>query len=171
MQLFCCCQDFTCIHECISCMNGSSFRVSFWLNTYSRKSDQYIQAYTTRQLCKTISVVMIWSLLLCNGKRTQNALPRHFPYFLDESLDWRFVGAFVKVTVKHMLLWWCPYFLLLSSPFVSEAHNGTPNKNYNPNRNPYRNPNANIFQLTHSVTHLVTQPSAHLSTHPVYSWS
>ena len=55
-------------------------QISFRLvdgNAYSRK---YMQAYMTRYLWKAISAVMAWSLLLCNGKKKQNALPRHFPY-------------------------------------------------------------------------------------------
>ena len=49
---------------------------------FSHKSYQYMQACTARCLWRPILIVCIWSLVLCNGKRTPNALPRPFCTFL-----------------------------------------------------------------------------------------
>ena len=49
-----------------------------------------------RCLCRPMSIVLIACIspfVLCNGERTQNALPRPF-YVTDQSPGWRCVGVF-----------------------------------------------------------------------------
>ena len=40
----------------------------------------------TRCLWRPISIFMAWLLMLCNGNRTQNALPPTFFFFFGQSL-------------------------------------------------------------------------------------
>ena len=89
-----------------------------------------------RCLWRPISIFMAWSLMLCNGNRTQNALPPTFFYFFGQSLGWRFVTKCFSQTENT-----CYFDGLLSSPFLPPflplwVKHITPNLNPKPKPKP-----------------------------------
>ena len=88
----------------------------------------------TRCLWLPISIVLAWSLMLCNGNRIQNAIPPNFLHFLDQSIGWRFASeCFCQIENTY-------YFGDVISPpllpfpvFSSKTHTGKANPRPNPN--------------------------------------
>ena len=121
----CCCSCGCCHYRVPShviTLHGHYYRNSFHVylqpayslvNTCSRKSGQYMQACMTCYLWRPMSVVLIvcmWPFVLCNGKRTQNALPLPF------STVFSLIGRYMCVGIcEHK----SSLYGVVSSPFLA----------------------------------------------------